>query len=86
MPCRYGSTPDDRVRVEMVEADLEIGFSLIDMVETFPSERARLIADAEGVYAGILARLKSFAAGQQENFGPLVNELRRAIDLARRPA
>ena len=82
MPCRYGSTPDHRVRVEMVEADLEIGFSLIDMVETFPGDRTRLVADAEQVYAGIFARLNRFEPAQRENFEPLVRELRRAIDLA----
>jgi len=82
MPCRYGSTPDHRVRVEMVEADLEIGFSLIDLVETFPGDRSRLVADAEQVYAGIFARLNRFEPAQRENFEPLVRELRRAIDLA----
>ena len=82
MPCRYGSTPDHRVRVEMVEADLEIGFSLIDLVETFPGDRSRLVADAEQVYAGIVARLNRFEPAQRENFEPLVRELRRAIDLA----
>jgi hypothetical protein len=70
----------------MVEADLEIGFSLIDTVDTFPGERARLVADAEQVYTGILARLNCFEPVQRENFGPLVHELRRAIDLATRPS
>ena len=86
MPCRYGSTPDHRVRIEMVEADLEIGFSLIDMVETFPGDRARLVADAEEVYTDLLGRLNRFEPGQRENFEPLVKELRRAIDLTARSA
>jgi hypothetical protein len=66
----------------MVEADLEIGFSLIDMVETFPGDRTRLVADAEQVYAGIFTRLNRFEPAHRENFEPLVRELRRAIDLA----
>ncbi len=86
MPCRYGSTPDHRVRVELVEADFEIGFCLVDMMESFPAETARLLADAEEVYAGILGRLTSLQPAQRENFEPLIGELRRAIDLAAPPA
>jgi hypothetical protein len=69
----------------MVEADLEIGFSLIDILESFPAETARLVADAEQVYAGLLTRLNHFTPPQRENFEPLVNELRRAIDLRAPP-
>ncbi len=86
MPCRYGSTPDHRVRVELVEADIEIGFCLVDMMESFPTETARLLADAEEVYVGILGRLNSLPPAQRENFEPLIGELRRAIDLAAPPA
>jgi hypothetical protein len=85
MPCRYRSTADRRIPVEFVEADFEIGFSLIDLAESRQSDAARLLADAEDVYLDILARIKhleSAESSQCSNFQPLVGELRRAIDLA----
>jgi orotate phosphoribosyltransferase-like protein len=82
MPCRYGSTPNDRVRVELVEADFEIGFSLVDLAEERPSEASRVLADAEDVYADVLARVGRLPAVDGVPFAPLVAELRRAIDLA----
>ncbi len=80
MPCRYGTSPDHRVRVELVEADLEIGFSLIDLVEACPSEAARLVSDAEEIYQDVLARLQRLENSERRNFAQLVAELRRAID------
>ncbi len=82
MPCRYGATPDHRIRVELVEADLEIGFSLVDLVESCPAQTARLVSDAEDIYQDVLTRMERLAAPERRNFEPLVAELRRAIDLA----
>jgi hypothetical protein len=84
MPCRYGSTPDHRVRVELVEADFEIGFSLVDLADSRPSEASRVLADAEEVYADIQARLMGLPSSEGDSFKPLATELRRAIDLALR--
>ena len=47
MPCRYGTAPDHRVSVELVEADIEIGFCLVDLVESCPADATRLVANAE---------------------------------------
>ena len=80
MPCRYGTTPDHRIRVELVEADLEIGFSLVDLVESCPSQTARLLSDAEEIYQDLLARLSRLENSEQSTFEPLVAELRRSID------
>jgi hypothetical protein len=80
LPCRYGSTPDHRIRVELVEADIEIGFRLVDLVEGCPAEAARLVADAEAIYRDVLARLQQISS-ERASFEPLVAELRRAIDL-----
>ena len=82
MPCRYGTSPDHRVRVELVEADLEIGFSLVDLLESCPEQTARLVSDAEEIYQDVLTRLQRFEAAERQPFEPLVKELRRAIDLA----
>ncbi|MDR3700773.1 MAG: hypothetical protein P4L56_14105 [Candidatus Sulfopaludibacter sp.] len=81
MPCRYGTSPDHRVRVELVEADLEIGFSLVDLVESCPSQTARLVSDAEEIYQDVLARLQRLEDSERQSFEPIVAELRRAIDL-----
>jgi hypothetical protein len=67
---------------ELVEADFEIGFNLVDLAEDTPGQRSRMIANAEEVYADILARLKGLSSAESESFVPLVTELRRAIDLA----
>lgn len=82
MPCRYGSTPEHRVRIELIEADLEIGFNLVDLSGSSPANSTRLLSDAEQVYDDILARLKRLEPSEESNFRPLVAELRRAIDLA----
>ena len=67
---------------ELVEADFEIGFSLIDLAGETPVHAPRLIADAENVFADILSRLRGMSSSESESFVPLVTELRRAIDLA----
>lgn len=67
---------------ELVEADFEIGFSLIDLVAESPTQAPRLISDAEEVYQDILARLQALSPNEGESFVPLVTELRRAIDQA----
>ena len=69
-----------------MEADIEIGFQLVDMLEDWPAEAARLEAAFEGVYAGVLARVERLPAGERESFKPLIMELRRAIHLALPPS
>ena len=86
MPCRYGTTPEHRVLVELVEADIEIGFRLVDMLEALPGETSRLAAAVEDVYAGILTRVQRLQPLEQETFSPLISELRRSIDLAVPPS
>jgi hypothetical protein len=85
MPCRYGTAPDHRVSVELVEADIEIGFCLVDLAESCPADATRLVANAEEVYEDLLARLTRLEPLERSNFQPLVTELRRAIDLALPP-
>ena len=82
MACRYGAAPHHRVSVEFVEADIEIGFCLVDLVESCPAEAARLVANAEEVYEDALSRITRLEPAEQRSFDPLVTELRRAIDLA----
>jgi hypothetical protein len=84
MPCRYGATPEHRVRIELIEADLEIGFTLVDLALGSPEDSTRLLFDAAQVYDDILLRLKRLEPAEECSFRPLVVELRRAIDLAAR--
>ena len=74
------------MRVELVEADIEIGFRLVDMLECWPAETSRLVAALEDVYAEVLARVNRLQASEQDNFEPLVTELRRAINLGLPPS
>ena len=69
----------------MVEADIEIGFRLVDMLDSWPAETS-LVAAIEDVYAEVLARVNRLPVPEQENFEPLVTELRRAINLALPPS
>lgn len=83
-----GAPLRDRMDVEFVEADVEIGFNLVDMAaqeldsgnQTLAS---RLLEDAEGVFQDIGQRLEKTGAGSRASFGPLVAELRKSIDVAR---
>ena len=84
MPCRYGATPEQRVRIELIEADLEIGFTLVDLAVANPENSLRLLADARKAYEEILTRLNRLEPDEVSKFQPLVGELRRAIDLAAR--
>jgi len=85
MPCRYGAAPGHRVSVELVEADIGIGFCLVDLVESCPADAARLVANAEEVYEDTLSRITRLEPAERSSFRPLVTELRRAIDLALQP-
>jgi hypothetical protein len=70
----------------LVEADIEIGFRLVDMLDALPSETSGLAAAVETVYADVLARVKRLPPSEQDSFEPLVAELRRSIDSALPPA
>jgi hypothetical protein len=69
----------------LVEADIEIGFSLVDLAESCPADALRLVANAEEVYEDARTRLTRLNDSERSNFEPLVGELRRAIDLALAP-
>jgi hypothetical protein len=69
----------------LVEADIEIGFCLVDLAESCPADAARLLANAEEAYAEVLARLNRLQPAERGSFQPLLAELRRALDLALPP-
>ena len=88
MPHSFRGPLRERIRVELVEADLEAGFRLVDIVETEAGFGSRLRAvralqDAEDVFSDIQQRLGHLEAPEKIPFEAIVGELRRAIDLAR---
>ena len=86
MPCRYGATPEQRVLVELVEADIEIGFQLVDSLECWPADTSRLAAAIGDVYENVVARVERLPVSEREKFEPLIAELRRAIGRALPPS
>lgn len=89
MSREIGPGLSDRMAVEFVEADCEIGFSLVDMAEAGSNsgdrESAMLaLADADRIIADIEERLPRLREEKRLPFGPLLSELRREIEMARR--
>jgi hypothetical protein len=83
------SSAAQRVRIELVEADVEQGFGLVDLAEaTFlagdSAGSARILEEADRVVADIEARLLKLGALQSGPFIPLLSELRREIEEARK--
>jgi hypothetical protein len=52
----------------LAEADIEIGFCLIDLVESCPAEATRLVANAEEVYADVRARINRLQPSSARTF------------------
>ena len=72
-----------RIPMELVEADFEIAFNLVDLAEGDRTLAARVLAEAETVFLDIETRLARMDARESQPFHPLAGELRREIDLAR---
>jgi len=77
----------ERIRVELIEADVEIGFGLVDSAlgelhaGNLPFAR-RALQDAEKVLIDIEECLQGLDAEQSRPFGLLVDELRKAVHAA----
>jgi len=77
----------DRVRVELIEADVDIAFGLIDdALDEFRGGyiefARRALENAENVLTDIDERLSQLEVDQRAPFGPLVTELRKSIRAA----
>ena len=79
----YGPGAAERIPVELIEADFEIAFSLLDLAGADARLAARAIHDAEDVFRDIESRLQRLGVPGNQPFVPLVGELRRELDLAR---
>jgi len=77
-----------RIEVEFVEADVEIGFNLVDLARQESnagdaSSVTRILEEADRVLADIDQRLAHLSNAGRASFGPLVAELRREVELAK---
>jgi len=78
----------DRILTELIEADIEIAFRLVDMAEDYAREgeaesAARALHDADEVLLDIRRRLDEMGAEKGWPFDSLLEEVRRAIALAK---
>ena len=88
MPQPEKRTRADRVLIDLVEADVDIGFSLVDVATTqfcrgnlASGERA--LREAGDIVSDIEQRLLRLASPESEPFRSLVTELRREIEAAK---
>lgn len=77
-----------RIRTELIEANFEIAFNLIDLAEERlhehdPANAFRALLDAQAVFEDIQQRLDRIGSEKHLPFDCLVVELRRAIALAK---
>ena len=73
--------------MELIEADVEIGFALVDSAlgelhAGNPRFARRALQDAEKVLIDIEQRLQELDDEHSRPFGPLVDELRKAVHAA----
>lgn len=78
----------DRILTELIEADIEIAFRLVDMAEDYVrngvlASAARALHDADEVLVDILRRRDEMGQEKGWPFDSLLEEVRRAIALAK---
>ncbi len=83
-----GSPISDRIRVELIEADVEQVFGLVDLADAEAQsgnalKSKRILEDAESVFLDIERRLAHLGTSESFPFLALVEELRRSIDTVR---
>jgi hypothetical protein len=74
----------DKVVVELIEADVDIGFALVDEAKAYsvsgqPQSSCRALQDAENIVAEIERRLDRLGDSGSGPFRPLLAELRNQI-------
>jgi len=79
----------DQVLVQLIEADVDIGFALLDDAKTYrasgqPEFSLRVLQEAANIVADIERRLGELGDSESAPFLPLVAELRNEIAAAER--
>jgi hypothetical protein len=88
MPRPRKGSISDQVLVELVEADVETGFGLLDVAagESCRGNLAfsrRAVEEAEKIVGDIEQRLRQLGTAEGAPFQPLLEELRREIEAAK---
>ena len=88
MPQPMRRKVSDQVLVQLIEADVESGFGLIDEAKAYRIQgnsefSSRALEEAEAVIADIERRLAQMGDSDAAPFQPLVDELREQIAAAR---
>ena len=81
----------DKILIQFIEADVEIGFGLVDEAKAFrasgqPEFSSRALQNAGYVIADIECRLERLGASESIPFQPLITELRKEIAAAQEEA
>ncbi len=81
----------DKILIQLIEADVEIGFGLVDEANAFRASgqsefSSRALQDAGCVIADIEHRLERLGASESIPFQSLVTELRKEIAAAQEEA
>lgn len=81
----------DKVLIQLIEADVETGFALVDEAKAFrasgqPECSLRVLQNAEAIVADIESRLQRLSELESGPFHPLILELRSEIADARAPS
>jgi hypothetical protein len=79
----------EKIVIQLIEADVESGFALVDDAKAYRSSGQaglswRALREAEGVVEDIERRLKQLSDSESDPFHPLVTELRDEIAAAER--
>lgn len=79
----------DKVLIQLLEADVDIGFGLVDEAKAFRASgqsefSVRALQDAEAVLRDIERRLQRLGESESGPFHPLLTELRNEIAAAGR--
>ena len=74
----------DQVSIQLIEADVDIGFALVDEAKAYrasgqPEFSARALQDAAEILADIDRRLQRLGDSECRPFLPLITELRNEI-------
>ena len=77
----------DKVLIQLIEADVEIGFGLVDEAKAYRESgqtefSSRALQDAKDIIADIERRLKRLEVSESSPFDSLVAELRNEISAA----
>ncbi len=91
MPDPKQRTLADRILIQLIEADVEMGFGLVDEAKAFRASgqsefSSRALHDAEDVLVDIHKRLQRLSNLDSNPFRLLVTELRKEIAEVEREA